>query len=103
MTTRVILEPNAQSELDELDSWWRVNRQLVPDQVLTEYDRIQGELAVTPEVGRVYESYESIRWVRLKKTPYLLFYEFDAERNEVRILSVWSGVRGSRPEFGERR
>ncbi|MEO1484020.1 MAG: type II toxin-antitoxin system RelE/ParE family toxin [Myxococcota bacterium] len=102
MSVDVFIEPEAESQLLELDAWWRVNRPASADQVLDEFERLELELSESPEVGRLYGDHEHIRWVKLNKTPYLLFYEYTPGSEQVWIVSIWSGQRGSGPDFSSR-
>ena len=45
MSVDVFIEPEAESQLLELDAWWRVNRPASADQVLDEFERLELELS----------------------------------------------------------
>lgn len=95
MSVGIFGEPEAESQLLELDDWWRMNRPAAADQVLNEFERIEMELSESPEVGRRYGDYAHIRWVKLNKTPCLLFYEYEPGSDQLWIVSIWGGKRGA--------
>ena len=66
-----------------------------------EVTRILAFLADSPNVGGLYRKLEGVevRRMRLKKTPYHLYYRVDDDNREVEVIAVWSGMRGEGPPF----
>jgi hypothetical protein len=68
---------------------------------LDEFDRVVAFLGDQPEIGVPYISpgIERVRWLRLRKTPYKVYYHYKRGGGLVSIVSVWSGMRGYGPAF----
>jgi plasmid stabilization system protein ParE len=101
MTVRVKIEPEAFDQIDELDRCWREHRPAAASQVVDELARVVAALEQTPEIGALYRRRDirNVRWLRLRKTPYLAYYEYEPGSDVVRIVAVWSGARGRGPEL----
>ncbi len=99
MNIKIEIQPEAQEQLAALDQWWRSHRSAAPSQVLDELERAIGLLADNPEIGRKYADggLSNIRYLRLRRTPYLLYYHYEAGSDVVTIVSAWSGARQRRP------
>ena len=99
MSVRVETLPEADALIDELDSWWRKNRPAAASQVLDEVNRTIALLSERPEIGVPYKrrGVKNVRWVRLHKTPYKLYYHYEPGGEVVSVLSVWSGMRRKGP------
>ncbi len=65
MSVRVETLAEADSQLEELDTWWREHRTAAADQVLDEFERIADLLSQSPEVGMQYHRSERphLKWV----------------------------------------
>ena len=102
MSVRVETLPEADVLIDELESWWRENRSAAASQVLDEVGRVIALLSERPELGVPYKQrgLRNIRWVRLRKTPYKLYYHYEPGGEVVSIVSVWSGMRRRGPPLG---
>ncbi len=94
MSVRVVTQPEADEQILALDAWWREHRPAAAFQVVDELARLVEELSEHPELGSPYETkgLSSIRRVRLRKTPYLLYYHHEPGSDLVTLLSLWSGV-----------
>jgi plasmid stabilization system protein ParE len=101
MTFRVEIEPEAVAQIDELDLWWREHRPAAASQVVDELARVVATLEQSPEIGAPYRrrGIQNVRWLRLRKTPYLAYYEYKPNDELVRIVAVWSGARGRGPDL----
>ena len=99
MTARIRFHANALTQLDELDTWWRANRPTVPTQVTDEVERVVMMLKASPNLGTPYHHpvVPGVRVVRLRKTPYRLYYVHDQDEDQLVVLAVWSGMRGHGP------
>ena len=99
MTIRIDVEPDAREQLDELDVWWREHRPAAASVVTDELHRIVALLRENPEIGVPYTNggSKNIRWLRLKKTPYKVYYHHEPGTNLVSIIYAWSGMRGDPP------
>lgn len=51
----------------------------------------------SPGLGRSYDGARKYRWVLLRKSHYLVFYEHLLEDNAVAIVAVWDPRRGEAP------
>jgi len=89
--------PEADTQIREIDSWWRENRPAAPELFLNELSEAFQIIAAAPRIGRLYRK-SPLRLTRrllLKATRYHLYYvETGAE---VWVLAVWHAVRGLGP------
>lgn len=99
MSVRVDIQPEAEEQIAALDRWWRTNRPAAPGLVLDEVARLTELLAESPEIGRPYAhgGLQNIRWLRLRRTPYLLYYHYEPGCEVATIVSAWSAMRNQRP------
>ena len=99
MTVPVWFHPTALEQLESLDTWWREHRPAAAEQVTAEIERIVALLQETPSVGSPYQHavVPGVRAVRLKRTPYRLYYVYDESAGEIVVLAVWSAMRGHGP------
>jgi plasmid stabilization system protein ParE len=101
MRLRVEVAPEAQEQLERLDRWWRQNRPAAPTLVVDELERLVGMIAETPEIGVPYAQggLMNVRRLRLRRTPYLLYYHYVSGNDVARIVSAWSAMRKRRPSI----
>lgn len=101
MKIQIVLEPDAEVELDALDAWWREHRRAVASQVADEFSRALDVLRATPEIGRPYNrgGVRNIRWLLMRKTPYKLFYHYEPGSDVVTIVAAWSSARKRGPRL----
>ena len=99
MTLRIEIEPQATAQLDELDLWWREHRPASRTSVLDEFERALGVLREQPGVGAPYTrgGARNVRWLRLRGTPYRLFYLHEPGSEVLSVVAVWSSVRRAGP------
>ncbi len=96
MTYRVVIEPSAQAQARELAKWWKANRRSSRTTVKKSLREVAKELEELPHRYAEYVDRE-VRRRRHRGTPYYAFYEVDEEATEVRIVAVWSLMRGDGP------
>jgi plasmid stabilization system protein ParE len=96
---RVRIEPTADAQADAADDWWRANRPAARDRFAVELESAVALLSEFPGVGVPYRRREipRLRRLLLATTRYHLYYVHDTSADEVRILAVWSAVRGRTP------
>lgn len=99
MTLRVVVAPSAQAQLEELATWWRGHRPAASTDLRTEFRRLVELLAEMPFLGRpcLPRRCRGLRHYPIPGTPYHLFYAAQPDRGELRVLAVWSVVRGAAP------
>jgi plasmid stabilization system protein ParE len=99
MTRRVSIAPSAQKQLEELASWWSINRPASATNVVQEYQRVVELIAQMPLLGRPYRRRQArnIRHYPLAGTPYQVFYALKSDTDELRIIAIWSAQRGEGP------
>jgi plasmid stabilization system protein ParE len=80
-------------------AWWRINRPKAPGHLPREIKRALLLLAEAPSIGILYahRSGAPVRRLRLRRTPYHLFYEVDEPGKAVTVLAVWSSMREMGP------
>ncbi|MBI5480210.1 MAG: type II toxin-antitoxin system RelE/ParE family toxin [Deltaproteobacteria bacterium] len=99
MTLRIAIAPSAQVQLEELAEWWQTHRPSASTDLATEFQRVVEVLAQMPFLGRPYRRRRSrnVRHYPIAGTPYHVFHAPTPDRGELRVLAVWSVVRGEAP------
>jgi plasmid stabilization system protein ParE len=92
---KVELSVEAEAQVQQIDAWWRENRQAAPDLFTNELDQALLALEGTPALGARYEPKPRVRRLLLKRTHYHLYAIEETER--VYVLAVWSAFRGRGP------
>ena len=97
MRLLVRVTPEAETQIREIDSWWRENRLAAPDLFLSELTESFDISAGAPQIGRLYRKspLRNARRLLLKQTRYHVYYVTMAD--EVRVLAVWHAQRGVGP------
>ena len=90
---------DADADIAALAVWWSENRPAARDQFDNEIRRAWQVLAESPNVGTPYPSADipGLRRLRLRRTPYLVYYVPRPDHGDVVVIAVWSGMRGEGP------
>ena len=96
---KVEFAPEARRQIAAFAAWWDDHRKDARVRVEDALEAAVGALAEHPGLGRPYSVNPTYRTRRLKGTPYVLFYRVDEAAETIRVVSAWSGVRGSGPEL----
>jgi plasmid stabilization system protein ParE len=99
MTVRIVVTPEAEEQARTIDTWWRHERPAAPGLFTEELAAAFALLGHAPEAGRRYPhpTVSDVRRVLLRSTRYHVYYKL--RENEVVVLAIWSGVRGTGPEL----
>jgi len=99
VTFRLWVAPRARIQIRELITWWRENRPAAANHLPRELQRVLRLLGDAPYVGRPYlpAGIQGVRRIRLKGTPYAVYYEVDDTAGMVNVGGVWSSMRGLGP------
>ena len=97
MSLPVGTTPDADSQIREIDDWWRTNRRSSPDLFLQELTASFDIIGDAPYIGRLYRQspVPGTRRILLKGTRYHVYYV--PGPNDVRVLAVWHARRGAGP------
>lgn len=89
--------PEADTQIREIDNWWRRNRPASPDLFLDELAVAFNVVGHAPLIGRLYRRspITGTRRFLLRGTRYHMYYVTDG--SEVRVLAVWHARRGMGP------
>jgi plasmid stabilization system protein ParE len=89
--------PDADTQIREIDDWWRTNRRSSPDLFLDELAASFNTIGDAPHLGRLYRQspVPGTRRVLLKGSCYHVYYV--PGHDEVRVLAVWYARRGAGP------
>jgi plasmid stabilization system protein ParE len=99
---KLIISPQATSDIDVAVRWWRANRPRAPELLDRELREVFEFIIRTPHAGIPMRSGQprNVRRVPLPRTRYLLYYRvIEAEQGTVRVLRVWHVSRGSKPKL----
>lgn len=99
MSRRVIVSPEAEANVNAIDTWWRSNRKAAPNLFAEELGEVIELLELAPEVGRRYPHPEvrGVRRVPLRATRHHVYYV--TAEDSVVILAVWGSIKGSGPKL----
>ena len=97
MSLPVQTTPEADTQILEIDDWWRRNRLAAPELFFDELTASFDVICHTPQIGPLYRQspVPGTRRVLLKGTRYHVYYVSRAD--EVRVLAVWHAQRGVGP------
>jgi plasmid stabilization system protein ParE len=89
--------PEADTQIREIDDWWRKNRRSSPDLFLDELASSFNIISDAPHLGRPYRQspIPGTRRVLLQGTRYHVYYV--AGPDDVMVLAVWHTRRGAGP------
>ncbi len=99
MTFRVEISPDANAQLDALNAWWRDNRPAAKNRVLEEMRRLETLLTSSAQIVTIYRrrGFKHVRWLRLRTTPYRLFYRYEPGTDLIAIVAIWSSAHKAGP------
>lgn len=99
---RVLVTPHARGQALEIELWWLEHRDKAPFLFAQELEAAFTVLSNTPKAGRrwPHATELGVRRYLLATTRYHLYHR--EEENEVMILAVWGGPRGTGPDLGYR-
>lgn len=97
MSLPVRTTPEAETQIREIDDWWRKSRTAAPDLFLNELTESFDIIAGAPQIGRRYppSPVRHVRRLLLKGSRYHVYYV--PMTHEVRVLAVWHAQRGVGP------
>lgn len=97
MKVALYTTPEAETQILQIDDWWRKNRPVSPDLFLDELIEALAILETVPLVGRPYRQspVRGARRVLLRGSRYHLYYL--PSDGEVTVLAVWHAQRGAGP------
>jgi plasmid stabilization system protein ParE len=91
------ISEEAQADIERIDAWWQEHRDKNSWLFQDELAEALGLIESNPRLGCRYEGVRKYRWVLLRKSHYLVFYEYFPADDLVAIISVWSPRRGDAP------
>jgi len=91
------ISEEAQVDIERIDAWWAEHRHKNPWLFQDELAEALKLIECSPGLGRSYDGARKYRWVLLRKSHYLVFYEHLLEDNAVAIVAVWDPRRGEAP------
>ena len=92
---KVAFSREAESQVGQIDAWWREHRDAAPDRFAMELEEAILTLETSPVTGVLYEERPPVRRLLLRRTHYHLYFVVDGET--VTVVAVWSAFRGSGP------
>jgi plasmid stabilization system protein ParE len=99
MSRHAIVSPEAEAQINAIDSWWRANRQAAPHLFGEELAEAIRVLELAPEIGRRYPHphVKGVRRVLLRATRHHVYYV--PTPDAVIVLAVWGSIKGSGPDL----
>ena len=104
MTTRIVTTSVADCDAFNARDWWRDTRPAAPTLFEDELTKAFALLVEQPEAGLLSPrpGYPKLRRLLMRRARYLVFYEYDADANEVLVRRIWGAVQGRPPRMGRR-
>lgn len=95
---KVLLNEDAEADVDFVDAWWRENRKDAPNLFRDELTGILELLASSPRAGEAYKPLagRTVRRTLLKRTRRYV-YHFVLDDETVLVIAVWGTERGQGP------
>jgi len=96
---KVVLTPEAEHDLAEIDAWWRENRRDAPDKFADEFIIVRREIAQKALIKKVYCVRRGMvirRWLMGATVKHVYFA---VEDEVVYILRIWDPRRGVGPKL----
>ena len=87
---RLLFSPEAEQDIERIDSWWRENRQKAPDLFAQELAKACEDIQRRPLILKPYTERRGVvirRWL-LKKTEQHVYYEADIKQDAITVLRV---------------
>lgn len=102
MTYRIRFASEAKIQIEESDAWWAENRPTSRTRLSDEIEHADASLTAMPNRGRPYKNIRDymIRRLRLRGTPYFLYYIVHQEQGEIVVVAAWSGEVREGPPLG---
>ena len=99
MTVRVGLAGRAARQVRQIDAWWREHRPAAAGLFTEELASALRAIELAPRLGQPVQHEEApdVRRILLRATRHHVYYVFAGE--VVRVLAVWSCVRGTGPDL----
>jgi len=97
---QVLIVPEADEQIREINDWWRENRPAAPDLFAEELAAAISLIEVWPLVGRRrrHRGVPGLRRVLLRASRYHVYY-VPGDGSRLFVLAVWSAVRGRGPRL----
>jgi plasmid stabilization system protein ParE len=98
MSKPLFTTPQADVQIEALDSWWRENRDKAPDLFQEELALAFRLIATAPGVGKRYRHPRAqVRRILLRSTRNHVYYV--EEEHRVLVVAVWGAVKDSGPNL----
>jgi len=103
--TSVVIVGEAETQLREIDSWWREHRDVAQSLVTDEFERCVFLLQNSPDIGTRFHRTEipGVRRILMKKTRHLVYYIHDPKHELVYIVAVWGMPKDGDPPLQDPR
>ena len=97
MNPALRVTPQADSQIQLIDRWWRANRSAAADLFIDELEAAFELIRAAPEIGRLYRrgTGRQVRRVLLSGTRYHVYYSPGIA--DIWILAVWHAQRSVGP------
>jgi plasmid stabilization system protein ParE len=95
---RLVFAPEAEEDVDRIDTWWRENRRDAPRLFAEELAYARDQILRNPLIYKPYCERNGVtirRWL-MRRTEQHVYYEVDLEHDLVIVLRVW----GARRKYG---
>jgi len=98
---KLVFSPEADQDVERVDSWWRENRRDAPNLFAEELAAVCRQILRTPLIFKPCCERDgvSVRRRLLGKTEQWVYYQVDMEMHEVVILRVWGACRKRGPKL----
>lgn len=98
---RLVFSPEADEDVDRVDTWWRENRLDAPRLFAEELAYTRDQILRNPLIYKPYCERNGVivrRWL-MRRTEQHIYYEIDLEDDLVIVLRVWGARRRRGPRL----
>ncbi|WP_437675727.1 type II toxin-antitoxin system RelE/ParE family toxin [Sorangium sp. So ce131] len=99
--SRLRVAEEADTQIRQIDAWWRTNRPEAPDLFSFELAEALESLIDSPTLGTLYTERRgvTIRRLILHRSRYHIYFSYHADADVVDVRAVWHASRGSGPKL----
>ncbi len=103
MNVSVVVSPDAEAQIEAIDSWRRANRQASPNLFAEDLAQAFATIESAPAAGHryVHAEVKGVRRLLLRSTRHHVYYVASTEAAV--ILAVWGSIKGSGPDLSRLR
>jgi plasmid stabilization system protein ParE len=99
MILALFISPEAEAQIEVINSWWHANRLAAPDLFSQELAEAFANIRAAPDAGHRYArgGFKGVRRVPLRATRHHVYYV--VTHSTVHVIAVWGSVKKRGPKL----